>query len=357
MIFLKALLSFVFLTAGVSSASDHKVQDEFKPITQRDLLCLVNRNDIAAAHNVLKGVYESQPRQIINTHKYGMSFPINPEIMHGLMKEAPEKKILEIAGASGENSLLLAAAGAGHVYFNDITNEEVSSFENKKLSFSKEVQSKITSFCCDLFQLKNKIPEKTLDIILARNIFHFMKKSQYSDFFDVVSTLLKPNGKLVMNVNGPIDDLCYSSPDVTSFVSESIILDSIIKHNLKEQSHPIYRVLCTSTEDKDPTSYDNFFITKYMDKTINQEALKGASEYIQGQIKDIVPDLNNFQKLRVLRNYNNFFLPKNITKIVAEYEFESVSTCLIDEKGHSITQEQSKQRLSPFVCIIAKKRD
>lgn len=96
------------------------IDDSIEKKGMRDILELVPRNQIGASLKILKPVFESKRRGIKNQHKYGQSFPCNPEILCDLMSQAKGKQVLEIAGASGENALLMGLAGAKHVYMNDI---------------------------------------------------------------------------------------------------------------------------------------------------------------------------------------------------------------------------------------------
>ena len=126
------------------------------------------------ARKILSSVFERGKRGILGQHRYGQRFPINPEVLAWLMQECKDKKVLEIAGASGESSIIMALAGASSTYLNDITEREVKQCVKTISEIPEEYRKKITAQCGNLFALPDKFPEPTFDLIYARNIFHFM---------------------------------------------------------------------------------------------------------------------------------------------------------------------------------------
>jgi len=93
----------------------------------------------------------------IDNRDYGMAFPINHEVLAYTMPRVKDEVVLEIGGASGENSILLACAGARKVYMNDILPSEVQKFNALRGTLPLEVQDRLVPAPGDCFDLlKNK---------------------------------------------------------------------------------------------------------------------------------------------------------------------------------------------------------
>ncbi len=171
----------------------------------------VNESIMELAKEVLDPVYECEPRSIEcsnTTTKYGYSFPINPEILAHIMKLSRGKKVLEIAGARGENSLFMGLAGAQEVYLNDMELGELAVFKTIIQCLPKKLQQKfhiIPGDCLKVFE--DDCYTEQFDVIYARNIFHFFMGEKRKHFIHVVSRLLKPGGLLVLTVNSAIHQL------------------------------------------------------------------------------------------------------------------------------------------------------
>ena len=132
------VLGFLFFcsSAFAMSSSNEEDCDLRRTEVLRPLLSIHYQEDeyVSKAVEIVRSVFES-PVRPVGGSKYGMVFPIHPEVLKELMmrlKDQQDKVVLEIAGASGDNALLLAFAGPGKVYLNDIEDDEIAKFESIK---------------------------------------------------------------------------------------------------------------------------------------------------------------------------------------------------------------------------------
>jgi SAM-dependent methyltransferase len=311
------------------------------------------------ARNILSSVFESRKREILGQTKYGQRFPINPEVLAWLMRECRDKKVLEIAGASGENSILMALAGARSVHLNDITELEVEQCVKTISKIPEEYREKITAQCGNLFALPDEFFEPTFDLIYARNIFHFMKKSQHVDFFDLIKKLLKPGGKLLLTVNS--NQVMNTSERILAdnfcFKKQTLILDVMEAGQLKPQY--IFQDICISEmeDDPDPINYQNIIYD------LNGQLISGLeseADFISPNITLKMQELlrqgsviPRGSHLRILTNNSMMFSTTKLSAILTENGFEVTQTFLLNNLGHRIiSEEESDQAVLMQVVAI-----
>ncbi len=102
---------------------------------------------------MIESVYEGGYRQTTES-KYGQAFPMNPEIMKKLMSDIEGKTVLEIGAAGGENSILLALAGAAKVIINDIAEGEIVLARRSVATLPRKIRKKIRAIHADYFDLE-----------------------------------------------------------------------------------------------------------------------------------------------------------------------------------------------------------
>ncbi|MBA3237999.1 MAG: class I SAM-dependent methyltransferase [Parachlamydiaceae bacterium] len=150
--------------------------------------------DVNTALKVVKGVYEMRARDT-NDIRFGKVFPIYPEIFGYAALKARGEIVMELGGASGENAILLAFAGARKVYLNDINIEELDKFNALKKSLSQQIQEKLVSLpgdCLDTLS-KRKALDERVGLVLCRNLIHFFNDSQQKRFFSLLRETLNPS--------------------------------------------------------------------------------------------------------------------------------------------------------------------
>jgi SAM-dependent methyltransferase len=361
---LKSLIPLLLPFSLLASAAQNEPQDGVALRTKADVLRLVPPAQIKVALDVLRTFYEVNPRNIRNNHKYGQSFPVNAEMLCELMEQAPGAHVLEIAGATGENSILLGLAGADRVYMNDIVPEEVGAFQSHVATLAPDQQSKFVPLVGSCFDLADYIPHHSLDIILARNIVHLLRPSQYAQFFDVVKLLLKPGGTFAMTVNsryGFLDSLGELSLEHTSFTSHLTILD-------RQGQAPMVltKDIALCAEDKDPTGYTNHHVAEFSTRFNDNHRMKphvlGAlPEVIRGRVHRSVEEFKVDRltvimgaKLRVLENTTILFTPENLRALVGAQGLNVVSTAHIGADGHYRSEAFARRVGAIFVGLVAR---
>jgi hypothetical protein len=230
----------------------------------KDLLDLtkdlvVDDKDKNTLIKIVKPFWECDPTPIktgAGKTKYGMRFPIHPETLYDLMVDAKGKVVLELAGASGVNALLIGLAGSKSVYLNDIVHEEVEKFIKHVKSFSsEEIQDKFRVVSGDCFEsFKNEKYTGMFDVIYMRNFYHFFLGEKKQKLHALLSRLLKKGGKLVLTTNSSkLIPVSLENPDAYVFSSRrpmlrlatgnhgitSVAHSSIIRPNVCETLDPL----------------------------------------------------------------------------------------------------------------------
>ena len=370
---MKKIISTALLSIALVSVVNASIFGKLDPSefdTQRTdagILRLVPEDQRPAAKKVLQPVYEDG-RRAIRAHKYGQAFPINPEILHVLMEQAPGKSILEIAGASGENSVLMGLSGAKKVYFNDIVPEEVAAFEKTVSTLGSDQQEKFETVPGDCFLLGDRMEPNSVEIVYAKNVFHFFRESRYEDFFTMVKKVLAPGGLFAMTVNSRFcDPKNVRFPEnVTRFTTETLIID-IDGGNSGPQV--VDRVIRACDEDKDPTEYSQENVARFS-KTIRTgrgiypQAMGRASPEMQEIARDMLKQnrtntalINKGANVRVLNNTSMMFTPENLGAILERYGFEIVHTGHIGPDGHLIPEQEANETGALLVSLIARLPD
>lgn len=210
---------------------------------------------LESALNVAKGGFEAKCRGVAGENKYGYVFPIHPELLKKMMPSVAKKTVLEIGGASGENSILLSFAGAKHVYVNDIDATEIKQFEATKKKLPVKIQSHLESIHCNIFDVLEHKPDLSVDIVLCRNVLHFFKDQQIEEFFTLLKKILTPQGQVIFTVNSAyqrgIIDIVTIYPEITRFSWTQLLLADQDKGGLTS----FYSDVSNCNEDSDPLVY------------------------------------------------------------------------------------------------------
>ena len=153
----------------------------------------------------LATVYETKPRFIeskVEGRQHGFAYPVQPESLAHLMRTCKDKNVLELGGARGENGIFIGLAGARHVWINDINGAEVQEAAPTINRLSVALQAKFSLMPGDCFTVFSDAQfDGLFDVILARNLFHFFAGKNRIKFIALVERLLKPGGRLILDVN------------------------------------------------------------------------------------------------------------------------------------------------------------
>ncbi len=310
---------------------------------------------VSSCKPILKAVYESTPRRI-SQQQYGSAFPINPELLAYAMQLARNETVLEIAGATGENSAALAFSGAERVYLNDIGEEEVQNFEQIREALTKAIPSvgkKLESIhgdCFDLLKLKPELANK-VGLVLCRNLIHFFNDKKQAEFFALLKKMLKPGGRAIFTVNSvyfdsPQRKLNEQYPDATSFATTiGLICD------YRTGTSPVARFYFeTAPCPPDQVSLD--FVATYLqqrewgalwvhDREAFNKLDKALQPKIQKALKPYEPRLEDIPagSVKVLTNTVRAYSTKTLPALLASQGFAVEATFVTSYDGHLVNDE------------------
>lgn len=165
---------------------------------------------LSSAHEFVINSYERPRRSVQQSKEKGKAssgtggrvFPMDPEVMAYLMPKVQGKSVLEIAGADGIMSVLFAFAGA-KVYLNDIEPLELEWHKTIKKMVPQKVSERLETIKGDCFNIlvNHSHLANTIDLIVCRNLIHFLTDQQQTAFFKLVKNLLKPSGEIYLTSN------------------------------------------------------------------------------------------------------------------------------------------------------------
>lgn len=293
-------------------------------VTLEALLNKLPKKDQKVAHKFLSGRYEGGKRSIIGATQFGLAFPIYPEELIDLIPLIKgNKKILGLASADGINEIFLSLFTEGEnaeTHIADIAPDEIA-LCNKHLTLLPENhRQKVTTHCNDIYDLKEKLAhlEGQFDLILARNIFHFIKPSEHAKFLELATFFLKPSGKLVIGVHTnkmatEFNASCFQS--VTYFVHNT-------NRSQKEVIRTSPRPLDPKTKNIDFLQYHSIYAdyrtnslrllteAEKLDVINNQEAKAHAQNFLNTH------PISKGEYLRVLINTMQYLSATTLLKIL-----------------------------------------
>jgi hypothetical protein len=305
-----------------------------------------------SALQVVRRTYESKPAFVgKSSHgKNGMKFPMHPEILHWIMttfRDAKDKIGLEIAGASGENSALLAFAGLGEVYLNDIDSDEIKEFETLKLSLPEDVRSRLKSIKGDFFAIEISELINKVDLILCRNFLHFLTDQQIEKLFSgILPHIATPEAHLIFSVNSPYTMDVFKScldehPEATRFkVTRSLL--TIFGYNNDMPCHSFFNTASVCEEDVDPLGFtkttlyeisDSNFIPAFNDIS---QFTSDIQELIKTKIMPYTIDGVDEGRITLVTNTLRVYTPQNLSRIFEQHGLQVKETFLIEDNGHRL---------------------
>lgn len=321
-------------------------------VLKRYLAPETDSGHLSCAAKIARTVYESTQRKI-SQNKYGTSFPMNPEILAYALQLAKHETVLEIAGATGENSAVLAFSEAERVYLNDISQKEITEFEEIRRSLPKDVRQKLESIPGDCFDLLKVKPEltKKVGLILCRNLIHFFNNEQQAKFFALLKAIMKPGARAIFTLNSTYFDpenrkVFEAHPDASSF---SYVLGLICDY--RRGTTPIARFYCeTSPCSDDQVSTD--FVSRYLYTREEGSAWKVDNNEFNKLGKELKPKIQEaFAPYKVelkrvpagsvkvlmtsVRTYNT----RTITALFKSHGFQVEQTFVTSFNGHLVHDE------------------
>ena len=371
-IFFSACLGMGFLIQSVS-AMEQKVDAATFTLPSRVNIDDINfikpcmeklKNDSASlkyTKSIINNCFTQRP--VGSSNKYGFVFPVNPEILTYLMPTVRGKRVLEIGGASGESSIILALAGAERVYVNDITREEIDILEQHKRNAPQIIKDKLESIlgnCLDLLTLKPELQGRC-QIVLCRNVFHFLKDADRPRFFEMLTNVLAPEGQIIFTANsvrpdmleGELGESLIQNPHQTRFSLANYLFD------IPGQRIPatLWKNTSLCEEDLDPLEFKAFSVYKKENKerskwVSNATEIAKLSISLQDELRAVIKNHKdrlktvNSGEVRVVQNVLRAFMPVALADIFKEQGFVIQKTFGIDRDGHTITAMEDKDLIT-----------
>jgi SAM-dependent methyltransferase len=266
------------------------------------------------------------------------------------MQLAKNETVLEIAGAKGENSAVLAFSEAKHIYVNDICKNEIEEFEKIKQSLPLNIGQKLESVhgnCLDLLKLKPELSKK-VGLILCRNLIHFFNNQQQAEFFALLKKILKPGGRAIFSVNSIYikssnKKIFESFPDTVSF---SNTLGTI--HDYTQGTQPseiFYNELSPCPDEHVSTDYvDHYLYERRAGSAwkVNNEQFNKLSKELQPTIQKALSAYKDTMKrvpagsIRVIMNSYRIYNIKTLPELFKRHGFQVEYTFITSNNGHLV---------------------
>jgi SAM-dependent methyltransferase len=309
------------------------------------------------AVKVAKRVYEMRSRDT-NDNRFGKVFAIYPEIFGYAALKARGEIVMELGGASGENAILLAFAGARKVYLNDINTDELGKFNTLKKSLPKQIQEKLVSLpgdCLDILA-KRKLLDERVGFVLCRNLIHFFNDSQQKSFFSSLRETMKIGGHAIITANHygfdwPLSEV--NNKGMTVFRRVRVLF-----HDYAIKDLPIailYDRVVPHTGKIFPLTFESGYLYKHENNTQTWKHTPNVFEELKlpENIKEeIKQEANSSWKMisaaqngsvRILVTHTRAYTKENLSKLVQHYGFAVEATFFVDANGHLTPERQTAQ--------------
>ena len=232
----------------------------------------------------------------IDNRDYGMAFPMNHEVLAYAMPKVKDEVVVELAGAGGENSILLACAGAKKVYMNDILPSEVQKFNTLRSSLPIDLRDRLIPSPGDCFDLLKSKPELKgqVGLVVCRNLIHFLRDEQQTKLIRDVKEMLKPGGRAIFTANstyallgGGGGVIVREDPSITSFKVTQCVIDH---PTVGDGISLIYRAIRPCPEQLMAISSEQRYLYRRVAGkwTVDNVAFNEISPTIKGEIKEAI---------------------------------------------------------------------
>lgn len=344
--------NFTFIPSSVN-LSDPKILKTY----------LASGNYLKFASPVLERIYETPPRSISTTN-YGMAFTAEPEILAYLMKISKDKTVLEIAGASGENSLLLALSGAKKVFMNDIDPSEIATFRSSTSRMPKEIQERLACLEGDAFTQLKAIKSK-VDVILCRNFIHFLRDDQQKELFSLLKEKLVDGGKVVFITNSiyaipSVPQIVQKNPKCSSFKNiQCLVTDRLIS---TMPCMILFQQIEHCSSELQGTNYTAEYLYEraYGGKWIaDQQIYKSLEPNLAKKIRIRIKQENDTIKkiksgsVRLLTSYMRMYSEESLASVLEQHGFTVDQSFIVKRDGHLLESEKSATEMGQQVGVIA----
>lgn len=303
-----------------------------------------------------KQTYEGSVREA-KSPQYGLVFPMYPELLGYIMQRGNKGSVLEIAGADGLNSLLLAFSGINKVYYNDIDEKEVALCKTAIQNFlPQEVASKVEILPGDCFKVLKEPLKNKIDVILCRNLLHFFKASQVKEFFSLTKMLLKSGGEAIFTVNcadsyKDISEILQKNPRAHTFTSIECMVREYKTDGSFGKCITIYQKFIEGKEDDSDFLYHtllkktewtgNTWKTNQKDCELLEQKTGETAHAILANISNHFNEIKQMKSADVIVMYNkvSIYTQETLSILLQDHGFEILSIFKVSEIGHIVLNE------------------
>lgn len=289
--------------------------------------------------------------------KGGFVFPLQHEVLAWEMENAKDKIIVELGGASGEVSILLALAGAKLCYMNELEPSEIEGFKTLRQTLPDEIQKRlftISGSCLDILEKQPSLKGR-VDLIVCNNLIHFFNSEQQKQFFQLVKDLLKPNGRIVFTTNSIYthaeDRQTYEAhPLTTTFERRYGLIDNVRKYPLVVGQFYIDTIPCSDEEATMDYQIERLYIA---DRSTNYKLKPnpGALAKIGKKREEIKKAFLEWKKdpknaallksiqeggVRYLKNSMRLYSPNTLINTMDANDLTAEETFVLGRNGHVI---------------------
>jgi len=339
-----------------------KTADIPKRVDKSQIVKLIEKQQdpqcIELAQELLEKIYECKPRRTMTkdgSARFGIVYPVNPEVLADLMTFSRGKTVLELAAGSGENGILLGLAGAKHVTINDIEPLEISQCRNYIERVPEELQDVFTVSEGDCFTVfESDDYTEQFDVIYARNILHFFAGQKRERFVQMLDRLLAPGGRLVVSVNSALHALekkvLTKNPDAYIFKKQELLyLDT---YHDTVSSFDIQVTLEKNPRDVDPLQFEHVPVLEFIPEGAKQypKCMNRLSKRLQGSVmaeatkllKKYGPDILTRWEAGIYFHESPMtaYTRTTIKQAFAKTKLICTNTLSIDGKGHIVGKKK-----------------
>lgn len=321
---------------------------------------------------VARRIYETPHKPIGKEAKYGSIFAMNPEVLARAMELAKEEIVLEIAGASGENGILLAFSEAKRVFVNDIDSAEMETFKRLRAELPGNVRSKLEAIPGSCFEILSKKPElaQKVGLIFCRNLIHFFNTKQLEEFFQLVHKLLKPGGHAIFMANsvytfGACENLFKDHLNSRSFeVTMCYVADFELGGGLPLAQ--LYYDVSPCSDDLVTHEISTVYIYERNQHTggrwqANQEQFQKLSPPLRKVLKEVIKKAKSIispiklGSVRIVFNKTGFYSARTMSALFKQHGFDVEQTFVANAKGHLVLQSDFYRHSSQQMGVIVRR--
>ena len=310
--------------------------------------------------HIASQIAENSSMRSIDDRTYGMSFPIHSEVLAHAMQRVKGKIVVEIAGASGDNSILLALAGAKKVYLNDIVPSEVQRFINLRKDLPPNIRDRLVPVpgnCFDLLKTNPSLANR-VDLILCRNLIHFFTDEQQTSLLRLVKEVLKPGGKAIFATNATYVVLGEPSNHTSFNTTQCVISHPTIPPGISV----IYRSVNPIPEHLISMRFEELYLYKRIDSKWNvfNEEFSKIDPAIRGEIKEVIKLKENQTTIkaktstavRVVKSPARAYDMSTLPALLVRHGFEIDHTYVVKNDGHLVQSEDIVKKGTHVGVII-----